>query len=163
MRWLRKLLGIQTNEERLLSALGIDPAYRERHWKADGITFRRTSISEVEGKIRYPTSLFPDDEFSILISAADTTTQAHLNLIRMIRENFATLLQTSVASIIEISGFADHNEFRRMAHDPSIMLGADGEEFDGVSWSLVVEWGKGDHGFHCEFKNLEHIETWGGD
>lgn len=163
MHWFRKLLGIPTNEERLLSALGIDPAYREHRWEADGITFQRSSISEVEGRLRCSTELFPTEEFSISISGAATTTQAHLNLIRVIRENFEALLQTSVDSIIEISGSSDMNDFLRMAHDPSIMLGEDGGDFDGESWSFVIEWGRGDFGYHCEFRNLEHVETWGGD
>ena len=160
---LKRILGIRTDEERLLAAIGIDPAYRDKRWQADGITFRRTSISEVEDSFQHPTVLFPTQEFGIHISAADRTTQQHLGLIQKIRENFDALLQESVDSIIEASGLSDVDEFKLMAHDPSIMLGDDGEEFGGESWSFVVEWGKGYFGYHCEFKNLDLIDTWGGD
>ncbi|BDS07494.1 hypothetical protein NT6N_25340 [Oceaniferula spumae] len=163
MHWLKRFLRIQTDEERLLTAIGIDPAFRDKSWQADGITYKRISISEVEGSFRHSTILFPTQEFEILISAADRTTQQHLDLIRHIRANFDTLLQASVDSIIKISDSSDLDEFKLMAHDPSIMLGEDGEEFDGESWSLVVEWGKGDFGYHCEFKSLDLIDTWGGD
>ena len=162
MRWLRKLLGIRTPEEAFLARLGIDPNYLDRKEVCDGITFRRISLSEMEGKIPVRDPRIAAEEITILLSGTDQVSRAHRELIHRIRECFPALFEKAVDAILGVVP-ADERDFRAHAMEPLIMIGGDGEDFDGRSWSMVFSWGAGDFGYHVEFDEIEFVEVWGGD
>ncbi len=162
MNMLRKLLGIRTPEEALLVQLGIDPQYRDRKLICDGLTFRRTSLSELEATLPFRDPRIEAHQFRISLIGVDQIDTSHRELIQKIRQHIPTLFGHAVEAILGLVP-SDQRNFRVHAKNPSIMVGEEDGQFDGRSWSMVFSWGGGGFGYHVEFEGMDLIEVWGGD
>lgn len=162
MKWLRKVLGIRTPQEAFLLKMGMDPYYRDRKVKCDGLTFRRISISQMEAKLAFLDDRMIGKDFTILLSGVDQVSESHRQFIRIIRGSIQSLFDHAVEAVLKIVS-PDEQDLRFHVKEVSIMIGVDGGDFDGKSWSMAFSFGEGDMGYHVEFKDMEIVDVWGGD
>lgn len=162
MKWLWRLLGIHTPEEAFHLQMGMDPYYRDRKVKCDGLTFKRICPSQMEAKVAFLDERMIGKQLTILLSGVDRVSELHRQFIQKIRGSLQALFDHAVEEVLRIAP-PDEQDFRFHVKEVSIMIGVDGGDFDGKSWSMAFCWGEGDFGYHVEFVEMEIVDVWGGD
>lgn len=129
---------------------------------AGGLEFQRQGYwGGLSSHFDHPNRWLAFKKINVLVYGPEELDDTHDALIREIRANFDPLLKAAVESVVEYRGETSL-EFMNHVTEAAIVLGEECDGFDGKSWTLFFEWGTGSIGYHCEFRGMDLLETWGG-